>query len=425
MPRTPATSRRDFLATGLAGGAILALPALGYRRAFADVPSSEVIRVGCVGVGRQGTANMNAFLKQKGAVVVALCDVDSKHLAAAAATAEKGGAKGVATHADYRKLLDDKAIDAICVTTPDHWHALPTVEACAAGKDVYCEKPLSLTVVEGQKMVAAAREHKRIVQTGSQQRSGQEFRRACELVRGGAIGKVKEVKVGLPPPNFAGPAVPNSAPPAELDYDRWLGPAPMKPYNVKHVHYLFRFFWDYSGGQQTNFGAHHLDIAQWGLGRDGSGPSAVKAEAKFDPKGWFETPVWSEITYTYPDGVVMLCGQGHPGGTTFIGEKGTIHVTRGKLTASDPAILKADVTSLPVTNKSHHGNFLDCVKSRKVPVADVAIGHRSATVCHLGNLAVRTGKPLTWDAEKQTVGDNPEAAAMLDKPYRKPWKLAV
>ena len=418
MPPTPTTTRRDFLSAGLAGGAILALPPSLYRRAFAAVPPSETVRLGFVGVGLQGTANLKALLKQPAASVAGLCDVDSKHLTAASALAPKA-----ATHADYRRLLDDKTLDAVVVTTPDHWHALATTAACAAGKDVYCEKPLSLTIDDGKAMVAAARKYNRVVQTGTQQRSSAEFRRACELVRGGAIGKVTSVKVGLPAPNFAGPAVPNSDAPANLDYERWLGPAPLKPYNAKHVHYLFRFFWDYSGGQQTNFGAHHLDIAQWGLDRDESGPTAVTAKARYHKDGWYEVPEWTEVTYTYADGVVMTCGQGLPGGTTFVGEKGTIFVTRGKLTADPAEVLKAEVAvKLPVST-SHHGNWLDCVKSRGRPVADVAIGHRSATVCHLGNLAVRTGRKITWDPVAETVVGDAEAAAMMSRPYRSPWKL--
>src|SRR5262249_40422723 len=189
---------------------------------------------------------------------------------------------------DDGKLLELKEVDAVIVTPPDHWHALPTIHACQAGKDVYCEKPLSLTVVEGRAMVNAARKHKRIVQTGSQQRSDARFRQACELVRNGKLGKLKLVKVGIPGVNFKGPVPPDGEPPANLDYDFWLGPAPKRPYNEKRVHYNFRFFWDYSGGQLTNWGAHHLDIVQWALGMDESGPVSVEGTGKPDPKGEYE-----------------------------------------------------------------------------------------------------------------------------------------
>ncbi len=286
--------------------------------------AAERIRLGHIGVRNQGTNNLKAFLGKKDAEVVAVCDVDKEVLAAAKKLAEEKTGKSIATFGDYRKLLDDKSIDAVVVTTPDHWHARPTIDACEAGKDVYCEKPLTLFIEEGPAMIAAARKNKRVVQTGSQQRSDARFRRACELVRNGKIGKVKQVLVGLPAVNFDGPAVPDTTPPPELDYDFWLGPAPEKPYNPKHVHYLFRFFWDYSGGQMTNFGAHHLDIAQWGLGRDDSGPVAIEGSATFHPEGWYEVPMTSKITYTYDDGVEVLVEQGtgkYEGGATFVGDR--------------------------------------------------------------------------------------------------------
>jgi predicted dehydrogenase len=421
-------TRRDLLRTGLAGGVIAALPASVYQSAFADDTPSERVRVGSIGTGNQGGPNNNLkhFVKN----VVALCDLDTRHLATAAAFVEKAGTKPD-TYADYRKLLERKDIDAVVVTVPDHWHALITVDACKAGKDVYCEKPLTLTIAEGPAMVTAARKHKRVVQTGTQQRSGREFKTACELVRGGAVGKVHTVKVGLPKPNWTDRAkvpVPDSKPPAELDYQMWLGPAPERAYNRHRVHYLFRFFWDYSGGQQTNFGAHHLDIAQWGLGMDESGPVTVEGVAKYHPQGWYETPDHTEITYTYANGVTMHCGQSHPGGTTFIGDKGTLYVTRGKLTADPKDILK-DVDQPKGkggwgdSSATHTQNFLACVKSRQLPVADVAVGHRSATVCHLGNIAVRLGRKLTWDPVKETFVADSEAAKWVSKEYRKPWAL--
>jgi len=420
------TTRRDFLRTGLAGGAFLALPASTYQAAFAaDVPPSEKIRLASIGVGNQGTGNLKGFIKN----AVAVCDVDSTFLAAAAGLVEKAGTTPK-TFSDYRKVLESKDIDAVIITTPDHWHALMTVHACEAGKDVYCEKPLTLTIAEGKAMIAAARKNKRIVQTGSQQRSDARFRQACELVRNGAIGKVQTVKVGLPAPNWVDRAkmpVPDSDAPATLDFDKWIGPAPLVKYNKNKVHYLFRFFWDYSGGQQTNFGAHHLDIAQWGLGMDESGPSTIEGTATFNANKWFETPETAKITYTYANGVTINCtlGKGgHPGGATFEGDKGTVFVDRGKITASDPAILKfsgGDV-KLYVSN-NHHQNWLECIKTRKLPIADVAIGHRSATVCHLGNIALRTGKKITWDPAKEEIVGDADAAKLTTKEYRKGYEL--
>jgi predicted dehydrogenase len=423
-------SRRDFLRTGLAGGALLSLPAATYRSALlADEPPSERVRLGSIGVGNQGGPknNLKAFVKL--APVVAVCDVDKKYLAEAAAFVEKEQKTAPRTYADYRKLLDAKDVDAVVITVPDHWHALMTVHACQAGKDVYCEKPLTLVVNEGKAMIAAARTNKRVVQTGSQQRSDDRFRRACELVRGGALGKLHTVKVGLPGPNWVDRAkkpVPDSDPPAGLDYDAWLGPAPARPFNANRVHYLFRFFWDYSGGQQTNFGAHHLDIAQWALGMDESGPTAIEGSATFNKDGWFETPETAKITYTYANGVKVLCALGkggYPGGCTFEGEKGTLFVDRGKITATPKELLDAPTDVKLYVGKNHHQNWLDCIRSRKTPIADVAIGHRSATVCHLGNIAIRTGRKITWDPAKEEIVGDSEAGKLLTKEYRKPWSL--
>jgi len=417
-------SRRDFLRTGVAGGALLTLPAAVYRGAFAADPPSERVRLGFIGVGNQGGPKNNLKHFTPLAPIVALCDVDTKYLAEGAAFVEKGSGKPPATFGDYRKLLDSKDVDAVVVTTPDHWHALMTIHACEAGKDVYCEKPLTLVIDEGKAMVEAARKNKRIVQTGSQQRSAKEFRTACELVRNGAIGKLHTVKVGLPAPNWVSRAkqpVPDSESPVELNYDLWLGPAPQRPYNEKRVHYLFRFFWDYSGGQQTNFGAHDLDITQWALGMDESGPVSAEGVAKYHPKGWYETPDWTDITYRYANGVIVKCGQGYPGGCTFEGDRGTIHVRRNKLSA-DNTVKPTGAVTLDRSD-SHHRNWLDCIKTRKLPVADVAIGHRSATVCHLGNIAIRLGRKITWDPAKEEIVGDSEAAKWTTKEYRAPWKL--
>ena len=428
------THRRAFLQQGGAlAAAGFAFPTLIGSNVLgsADVaPASERIRVGIIGTGRQGIFNLKELLKQKGAEVVAVADVDKKHLAEGKQIADTAaGGKSVATFGDYRQLLDRKDVDAVLVATPDHWHALATVDACLAGKDVYCEKPLSLTVAEGQTMVDIARKTKRIVQTGSQQRSDKSFRLACELVRSGRLGKIRQVTVNLPKVNFTGPAVPDSTPPPELDYTFWLGAAPEKPYNEKHVHYLFRFFWDYSGGQMTNFGAHHLDIAQWGLGRDDSGPTTIEAVAQFNKDGWYEVAETSEITYTYDDGVKVVSKQGPHGGpnVVFEGEKGSIAVSRGdKITSNPPEILKEPLKSSDThlyVSRNHHSNWLDCIKSRELPICDVAIGHRSATVCHLGNIAIRAGRKITWDPKTQTIVGDAEASKMLSRPYRAPWHL--
>ncbi len=422
---SPHASRRDFLKqAGLGAGALFALPAFSYNRLAAATPPSEQVRIGSIGVGNQGRPNLRIHLKD----AVAVCEVDKNRLAEAKATVEKANGGTCAAYGDYRKLLDDKNVDAVIVTVPDHWHALITIHACEAGKDVYCEKPLSLTIGDGRAMVHAARRNKRIVQTGSQQRSGANFRKACELVRNGYLGKIHTVRVGIPGVNFRGPAVPDADPPPELDYDFWLGPAPKRPYNVNRVHYNFRFFWDYSGGQMTNFGAHDLDIAQWALGMDESGPVSAEGKARYHKQHWFEVPEWCEVVYHYASGVKLICGQGEKGGTTFEGEKGSLHVNRRGLTTTPADLAKQELKDTDVhlyVSKNHHANWLECIKTRKAPICDVETGHRSATVCHLGNIAIRIGRKITWDPNKEEIVGDTEAAGMITRPYRTPWRLPV
>jgi predicted dehydrogenase len=416
---TSPVSRRGFLGTVVAGSLA---PTFVPSRCFG---ANERVTLGFIGVGGQGKGNLGGFLKH--AQVAAVCDVDSKRLADALGVVEKAGGKAEG-YSDYRKLLDRKDIDAVVISTPDHWHALPAIHACAAGKDAYVEKPLSLTIAEGRAMVDAARRHKRIVQTGSQQRSDDKFRRACELVRSGAIGQVEKVLVGIANVNFSGPPVADGTAPPELDYNFWLGPAKERPFNAKRTHYNFRFFWDYSGGQMTNWGAHHIDIAQWGLGMDDTGPVSVEGTAEYHPEKWYEVTMKCRVTHKYANGIEMIVGQGQPdipGGTTFVGTKGTLFVTRGTLkTTPEEIATSTEPTSVSLyESKSHHRNFLDCIKSRKAPICDVEIGHRSATICHLGNIACRLGRKLTWDPAKETFVGDEAAVAELSRAYRAPWTL--
>jgi predicted dehydrogenase len=426
------TSRRSFLAQTMAGGAILSMTPRSYRAVFADQPPSERVRIGMIGVGNQGGPknNMKYFLKN----IVALCDLDPNYLGEANAFLNREtNATAFATD-DYRRLLDSKDIDAVVVTVPDHWHALMTIDACKAGKDVYCEKPLSLVIQEGRAMTDAARKYGRVVQTGSMQRSGDEFKLAIELIQKGIVGPVRSVRVTLPGPNWiarAGGPVSDGPPPAGFDFDRWLGPAPLRAYNKNRVHYLFRFFWDYSGGQQTNFGAHHLDIAQWGLGMDDSGPVSVEGSATFHPQGWYETPDTAEIRYRYSNGVTLVCQQvtdnpSRDKGTEFLGDKGSLFVSRGVIRANPSELLKGiELPKIPGSqaNHAHVKDFLDCIKTRSRPAADVSIGHRSATVCHLGNIAVRLKRKIEWDPATETIVNDSEASRWLSKEYRKPWSL--
>lgn len=429
--KNKAISRREFLRQSrnitIGVGAGLALPNifLNQTKAQTGENPSEFIRVGFIGVGGQGKSNMRALIKN----AVAVCDVDKEHLKSAHDMIVKAiPDRKVATYGDYRKMLEDKSIDAVLISTPDHWHALAAADAMMAGKDVYCEKPLTLTIYEGQVLVKIARKYNRILQTGSQQRSDPRFRKACEYVRSGRLGKIHTVRVGLPGVNWTKePPVPDSPPPPELDYDMWLGPAPWRPYNKHRVHYYFRFFWDYSGGQMTNWGAHHLDIAQWGLGMDESGPVEIEGTASYDPQKRYEVPEKFTVTYKYANGVTLYCeSPSAKNGTTFIGEKGSIYVTRGNIESDPESILEEPLKETDVhlyESKNHHQNWLECIKTRKLPICDVAIGHRSATVCHLGNISIRTQKKIKWDPVKEQIVGDPEVAKWVHKPYRAPWKL--
>lgn len=425
--RPGSLSRRRFLA--LSGAGVATAPMFIPSRAFG---ANERVITAHIGVGGQGTGNLMQFADN----AAAICDVDSEKLAAAGKRFSDKTGRTLDGVADFRRLLDRKDIDAVVISTPDHWHAIPTIEACRAGKDVYCEKPLTLTIDEGKRMVTAAREFNRIVQTGSQQRSASNFRLACQLVRSGRIGKLKEVHVGIADSNhpFAKRSpVPDTTAPANLDYDLWVGPAPMRPYNVDRVHYNFRFFWDFSGGQMTNWGAHHIDIAHWGMGMDESGPLSVEGTGEFHPQGWIDVSTACRLTYQYPNDVTMTVGQGQKDivmGTRFIGSDGEIYVNRGRLESKpDSIVIDAQkpggsdgLVDLYASN-NHHRDFLECVATRKLPICDVAIGHRTATACHLGNLALRTGRKLQWDATTEQIINDPTAAAMQNRQPRAPWSL--
>jgi predicted dehydrogenase len=431
-------SRRHFLRrTGSAGLGItagLALPNLflNHTKAATGENPSEAIRVGFVAVGGRGMQNAGFFMKRK--MISAICDVDKSILAKSKATIEKAQGNEVTAYGDYRKLLEDKKVDAVLISTPDHWHTMPAIHACQAGKDVYCEKPLTLFIEEGKSLVKVVRDHKRVFQTGSQQRSDPRFRTAVEMLRLGKLGKVHTVQVGIPRVNWDAKLdnTPDSEPPAELDYDMWLGPAPKRPYNKARVHYFFRFFWDYSGGQMTNWGAHHLDIAQWGLDMDNSGPVEISGQGKFDEQKRYEVCGECRITYSYANGVKMILRQDPKAttGTTFIGDKGALHVNRGvlKFGATEAELddippMKVEEIKNAYISNDHYQNWLDCIKSRKDPICKVEVGHRTATVCHLGNIAVRTGKTIKWDPAKEVIVGDAELAKWANRPYRAPWVL--
>ncbi len=415
-------TRRHALAASLAAPYFLTSRALG---AEGKAPASDVILTGHIGVGGMGSGHLGYMLarQSRGDVnVVAVCDVDENRLAAAV---KSTGGKAT-PYRDYRYILERADVDAVVIATPDHWHAVQTVHACEAGKHVYVEKPACCTIEEGKAMVRAARENRVAVQVGSQGRSQREAFYAHQYIANGMLGRVHTVKCW----HYATPSddnpVPDSEPPPELDYDMWLGPAPWRPYNKNRVHYLFRFFWDYSGGQMTNWGAHHLDITQWALNMDHSGPVEISGRAEFNKEGLYETPEWFEVTYRYANGVRVICGNSHRIGTTFEGQDGILYVDRGRLECTVKGVLEEPLGENEVhleVSRDHHQNWLDAIKSRKPPICDVAIGHRSATVCHLGNIAILTGRTIRWDPEQEQIVGDPVNVKQFSYEYRRPWAL--
>jgi len=423
-------SRRDFAKTTLAAGASTALGATRILGA------NERINVGLIGCGDRASALWREYLKQPDVNPVAVCDVFEPYKQRAATAA---GNK-VQQFEDFRRLLELKEIDAVIVGTPDHWHALPTVRACEAGKDVYCEKPLSLTVYEGRRMVDAARKHNRVVQTGSQQRSGEHYQQAVKLIQAGGIGTVHKITAGYTRnamPGFKPEEIlgPSKEIPKGLNWDMWLGPAPYVPYDPFRCHYHFRWFWDYSGGQMTNWGAHNLDIARWALGAEG--PTAVSAfGGRYAIKDGGQTPDVQEVLYNFPTAVVSWSGREvnrlRDEYLVFHGTKASLSIMRNGYQIIPETWRKKEAPEVeaqsvkPSTNDStarHIRNFLDCVKSRQRPIADVEEGHRTAIMCHLGNIATRLGRSLQWDAAKEQIVGDKEANSMLQRPYRKPWVL--
>jgi myo-inositol 2-dehydrogenase / D-chiro-inositol 1-dehydrogenase len=421
-------NRREFSKTAIAMGAASALSATRVWGA------NDRIRLGHIGSGGKGRADLGMFLKQPDTESVAIADVYEPFLEKGIAMTE-GRAKGFK---DFRKLLEVKDIDAVVVVTPDHWHALMTTMACDAGKDVYCEKPLSLTVVEGRKMVEAARKHNRVVGAGSQQRSGVQYSTAVKLVQDGALGEVHRIQVGFQRNIYPGlkPTEMASGLSPALDWDMWLGPATKRPFDPFRCIYNFRWFWDYSGGQMTNWGAHDLDIARWILGAEA--PMAVSGfGGRFALTDGGETPDVQQITYQFPKAIVTWTASEIAEGKAFtldvFGTKGMLSVNRRGLHVM-PEMMHQGRERVPAMealevktndfNTAHVRNFLDCVKSRQKPNADVEEAHRTAVMCHLGNISTRIGRSIKWDAEKEQIVGDPEANKWLSREYRAPWKLA-
>ncbi len=429
------TTRRHFLRQGVAAGtAMVAAPYFIPRHVLAapDRPgANDRIGLGGIGIGRQGSGVIrNAGGQGR---VVAIADV---HLPRAHKTADAFKAEA---YQDYRKLLERKDVDAIVTATPDHWRALVCIHACQAEKDIYAEKPMTLTIREGRLMVQAVRRYKRVFQTGSQQRSQAQNRFGCELVRNGRIGKIHTV-IGHNYPSPWECALPAQPVPDGLDWDMWCGPAELVPYHVDlytpRANPGWISFRPYSGGEMTGWGAHGLDQIQWALGMDESGPVEVWTEGpKFDPPTYAEpesrdrgnkTCSAPMVYYRYANGVTLKLDNGNAGGGIFIGEGGKIEIFRGRVTSNPAEIVKEPIRDDEIhlyKSDNHVRNWLDCIRSREKPVADVEIGHRSTTVCHLGNIARWVGRKLRWDPEKEVFPGDDEANTCLDRPRRKPYQL--
>ena len=395
-----------------------AASALSATRVFG---ANDKVRLGLIGCGGRSSQDWNTFLAQPDVDPTAVCDVYTPFADRAIKTA---GGKPTAHH-DYRKLLDRNDVDAVIVATPDHWHALITIAACAAGKDVYCEKPLSLTVAEGRRMVTAARKHNRVVQTGSQQRSGTHYAEAVKFIQGGGIGEVHRIQAGMQRNIYPG-LKPADFDASKLDWDMWLGPAPKTKFEAFRAIYNFRWFWDYSGGQMTNWGAHELDIARWILNADA--PLSVSGTGgRYSLTDGGETPDVQHVAYRFPTSIVTWTtsevAQGTKISLDIYGSKGMMTLLRSGYKVTPEIVNKLPaMASIEVKggnlDAQHARNFLDCVKSRKKPNADIEEGHRTAVMAHLGNISTRLGRSLKWDpVAEQIVGDK-EADTWLDKAYR-------
>jgi predicted dehydrogenase len=431
-----ASDRRDFMKT-----------TAGAAAALSAVPSSvlganERVNTAFIGMGKMGRANLEVAMRQENVQVTAVCDVYQRNLDWSLDMAKKKFAETKPIK-DFREILADKSIDAVCIATPDHWHPYMMVEACKAGKDVYVEKPISVTVEEARKMVEAARKYKRVVQAGTQQRSGEHFRKAADLVRNGEIGQVTRCttwNVGLAPVEGIGSPA-DSEPPKELDWDMWLGPAPKRMFNENRFGVdpkdqwfsHFRWFWDYAGGMMTDWGVHQLDIVQMAFNE--AMPKSITAYGeKFRLKDNRETPDTIVALYEYPGFLATyenrygngnsLAGEGS--GIVFHGDKGTLYINRAyyKVTperrGAEPVVVKSSNNH----NMAHWANFLDCMKTRQKPNSDIENCARSTATCLLANVSLRSKLRLDWDDQKWTVRQ-PDAKKFLSREDRKPWKLVV
>ncbi|MCX8036894.1 MAG: Gfo/Idh/MocA family oxidoreductase [Candidatus Sumerlaeia bacterium] len=445
-------NRRDFLhrsglaaATGLAASSVL-IQSPRSRAAQA----SDRMAIGIIGLGGRGSYLMRQTLNGDLADIVALSDADKTSMEQAAQQIEKKQGNPPAMHQDFRKLLEMKNVQAVIIATPDHWHALQTILACQAGKDVFVEKPISHNIQEGLAMIKVVRETKRICQVGLMQRSGQDFKDATAYVQSGKLGKVAFVRAWYVQKRAPLGNPPDGTPPPTLDWDMWLGPAPMRPYNPARyrldlpaeggLYGSWRWFWDYAGGQLCDWGPHMLDVVRWGL-KVGMPVSAQANGGKFVFTDCRECPDTLNVLYEYP-GVSVVWEhrqwtrrQPEPGryhGIEFFGEKGTLLIDRtgwevfpeeGGEKAGRPGEVGKERTAEEKHDQEHIANFLECCKSRKDPIMPIEEGFMTTAMCMLGNIAFRTGTKVVWDDATKTIKDNPEAMKLFGRPGRAPWTL--
>ncbi len=399
---------------------------LGGERHISPSDQINMILIGC---GSMGRGNLNSFLNFNDIRVVALCDVDDNQLATAKKMVdEKYGNYDCRVYKDFREILEKEKADIAVLALPDHWHALISCAAADKKIDIYGEKPVARSLAESRAVVNAVNRNNIIWQTGSQQRSDARFHQAAELARNGRIGKIDYVEVGLPGGGHYIGNPPQRPVPDGVDWDMWLGPAPEVPFRGV-LHWDWRWIMDYSGGQMTDWAGHHIDIAHWGLGFDRTGPVTVEGTGRSNNDGIYNVPVEYDFACIYSNGLKIRVANSsrleHGMGTLWKGTNGWIHVTRGKISASDDNILNERIGKNEISlykSDNHRQNFIDCVKSRKETIAPAETGHRSISVAHLGEIAMITRQKLYWDPQKEKFADNNiYATRLLKKPYRQPW----
>jgi len=430
------SSRREFVKRSAAAAVgVFVIPEIIPSSALGlggKIPPSSRVVMGQIGTGSQGTSNMRDFIKLKDQVqFVALCDVDSNRLLATKELVEKtNNNKNCRTYQDYREFLEKEKLDAVSIAIPDHWHGIIYTETVKKKVDVYGEKPICRTINDGKVIVSAVQKNNIIWQTGSWQRSQENFRRGAELVINGRIGKIKYIEVGLPDGTMGIGTPPIQEVPKELDWDMWLGPALKVPFRGV-CHWNWRWILDYSGGQLTDWSGHHIDIANWGAGLEHTGPVEIEGVGVYPREGIYNVPVEYDFVCKYANGIVMRVAnssrQPMGMGTRWIGDFGWVHVDRGgKISASDPKILEEKIGEKEIhlyKSTNHWQNFIDSIRSRKPAIAPVEVAYRAISVGLLGEIAMTTGQKIMWDPDKQEITGNPAASRLLSRPYRKPWTL--